>query len=300
MEEQKGEFPVSKVKVIGLVVALVLSIGCHSAVVKTDTFAEKAVLDSVAAHTISIATIYSMGETEWQKRVRGYDVQPGEKWGKETIKPWQEIVPIKMQTVDANGEPVRYLAYIGSGTIIKDNRAITVSHLFDHAENTTGYIIFAFKDGLDHPVECELLVRGNIAANWLNDYAIIRLKEDLGLPGLKIAESNPSDGEKVIFTGSVGGLAYFTRYGYLTRLQWYFNTGNDGRLHLTEFGTDMFWVCYPGGPGDSGGSVKNVRGEIVGIIAWGLTVHEENYCLINQVQYLWNFLRAAGMENLAR
>jgi hypothetical protein len=252
------------------------------------------VVQKVKAHTLSVATIYAMSEEEWSRRVS--ERNPGVIWRRDGNL--QQIIPIQQEITGEDGKPIKFLAYIGAATLLKDNYAITVSHLFDHSENTQGYLIWAFMEGLDRVIECELVARGNIDANWMNDYAVIKLKEDLGLPGLKIAKVEPNCGDLVIYSGSVGGLAFFTRFGRITQLQAYFNVGSDGKLHLSPFGEGAYWIVYPSGNGDSGGSIKNLDGEIIGIMYVGVTVYDECYVFSNRLEYLWYFLKAAKLEHL--
>lgn len=245
------------------------------------------------AHTISVVTIYAMSEEEWQRRVEAR--QAGAFRGDPTL-----FVPLNAQVTDQDGKPIKFLAYIGSATIIADNHAISVSHLFSQEAGTYGYKTFAFKDGMDHAVECDLVAKGDIEADWCNDYAVVRLREDLGLPGLKIATAAPKEGDLVIYSGSVGGLAFFTRFDTLQIIRGYFEVGQDGQLHLKLFGPDWFWVIHESGPGDSGGSIKNLKGEIIGIMYVGISVYQSQWVFSNQQFYLWQFLKANGLEYLAQ
>lgn len=255
-----------------------------------------AVVQKVSDHTLSVATIYSMGEEEWQRRVS--KPKPGMIWKDGDLGRWMNLIPPCLNRFNGGQDPEKFIAYIGSATLLKNNYALTVSHLFNHEENTTGRTTWAFKEDLDHAVECELICRGDIDLNWVNDYAVIRLQEDLGLPGLKISRTEPIPGEEVIFSGSVGGLAFFTRYGRITQLSAYFRVGDDGKLRLVPFGDQKFWIIYPSGPGDSGGSIKNANGDIIGIIYVGIEVYQEQYCFSNPLPVLHQFLFDAGLSYL--
>jgi hypothetical protein len=249
-------------------------------------FADPDVVQKIDDHTLAVATIYAMSEEEWTKRIQN---RPR----------WQQIIPM-LGVGFVQQKPARFLAYIGSATVLKDNYAITVSHLFDHEPETYGYKIWAFKRGIDHPIECELVCRGDISKNAVNDYAVICPKENLGVPGLKIATVEPRMGDRVIWSGSVGGLAFFTRFGHITKLGQYLNVPADGRLHLSYFEEFDFWVVYPSGPGDSGGSVKNCRGEIIGILYVGINVYEEQYVFSNPLDFLWAFLGENNLTELGK
>ena len=47
---------------------------------------------------------------------------------------------------------------------------------------------------------------------------------------------------------------------------------------------------FPGGPGDSGGSICNTRGELTGIMYCGLTNYSEEYIFANPLSMLREFL----------
>jgi S1-C subfamily serine protease len=286
-----------KLAILGILLLLVASCSKISTVRVVEPTFSPEVVQKVCNHTLSVATVYTMDETEWNRRVA--NPKPGMIWKDKDMEKWRKIIPKNLSLLSNNSDPQKFLAYIGSATLLKNNYAITVSHLFSHGDNTTGRTIWAFKDGLDHAVECDLICRGDIDQNWVNDYAVIRLQEDLGLPGLKIAKTDPMPGDEVIFSGSVGGLAFFTRYGRITQLSAYFEVGDDGKLHLVPFGDLKFWIIYPSGPGDSGGSIKNANGEIIGIIYVGIEIYQEQYCFSNPLPRLWDFLNANNLTYLS-
>ena len=236
----------------------------------TPQFAPENIVRKIRRHTVSIATYYVMNEPEYSKFM-------AEKSG--IIK-----VPVKVD------EPKRAAAIIGSGTIVKDNHVVTVRHMFDDHYGVSFSAIWVFIPGWDHAVEAELVCKSKEGTFW-DDYAVIRLKEKVRLPGLPIAKKQPNVGEKVIFTGSVGGFAFFSRFGYVTELHWNFRRAADGTLHLTPWEEFPYMVTFPGGPGDSGGSICNIKGELAGIMYCGVTNYSEEYIFSNPLSKLREFLK---------
>jgi S1-C subfamily serine protease len=199
------------------------------------------------------------------------------------------------------GKPIKTIAYIGSGTLLKDNHIITVRHLFDHDANTYDRKIWVFHQQVDHPIEADLIAitENKVDNDYYNDYACIKLRENLGLPGLPIAKKDPQLGEKVMFGGSVGGTAFFLRFGVVSHFKYYFRKDDDGRLHLSHWVKYQFTTVSPSGPGDSGSAIINTQGEIVGVIYIGVNIYEQMYCFSNPVEMLWEFLEEHHLKWLA-
>ena len=256
-------------------------------------FAPQSVVESIDAHTVAIATYFTVPAEQAEKLACNGDamLMPSD-----TERFWRERIPQPMQERPGT----RTIAYIGAGTILKDNHIITVRHLFDKDYEYQEMAIWVFKAGLDHAVRADVVAISDSDA-MSDDYAVIKLREDLGLPGLKIAESGDlKKGDKIIWSGSVGGMAFFTRFGYVTDWKYYFRKADDGTLHLSFYEEFNYWCLYPGGPGDSGGSVKNVRGEIVTIMYCGLNVYKEHYIFGNPVSMLWAFLSKHNLGYLGK
>jgi len=212
-------------------------------------------------------------------------------------------IPILVKTDQAAGQKI--VAYLGAGAIVKNNHVLTVNHLFDHdrQDNTKLLAIWILKQGTDHPIKAKLIARTECekSGEMANDYALLKMEEDLGLPGLEIAQPGTlKDGQRVIFSGSTGGLAFFSRFGYVTKLQQFFSKDSKGMLHLSFWEDFPFWVVYPGGAGDSGGAVTNTQGEIVTVMYCGITVHEENYVLSNPTKMIWEFLEKYNLKRLLK
>jgi len=260
---------------------------------------DKSVIETVRRHTVSIAVYYTMSEIEYNRRM---DEPKSKKWSMSGNGYfWKQLViPVKPVDVQNIATPVKCLAYIGSGTVLKNNYILSVKHLFDHGENALSMVIWVFTESGDHPISAEVVATSE-GKTEVDDYALIRLKEDLKLPGLKVADKDVAKiGDQVIVTGSPGGIGFFMRFLRLTKFDWYFKTTEDGVLHLASYEDFPFWCIYPGGPGDSGGSIKNLRGEIVGILYCGIEVYSENYVFANPTVFIWDFLRKIGYEVLGK
>ncbi len=274
-------------------------------------FASPAVVQKVKDHRVAIAVYYSMSPQEYLRRQ------------KQTITLWSNFnfksseaknenleidikyleIPVLIKTDQATNQ--KLVAYLGAGAIVKNNHVLTVNHLFDHDHQNNAKLlaIWILKEGVDHPIKAELIARTKCeySGEMANDYALLKMEEDLGLPGLEIAKpGNLKHGQRVIFSGSTGGLAFFTRFGYVTQLQHFFSKDLEGRLHLSFWEDFPFWVVYPGGAGDSGGPVTNIQGEIVTMMYCGIAVHEENYVLSNPTAMLWEFLEKYNLKRLLK
>jgi S1-C subfamily serine protease len=227
-----------------------------------------------------------MPQEEWEQRMSRDDGIPKVDVG-------------NAQTPD--GKPIKCIAYIGSGTLMKDNYVITVRHLFDHDENTYSRTIWVFHQQVDHPLEADLIAitENQTEEDYFNDYACIKLRENLGLPGLPLAKKDPVIGEKVMFGCSVGGAAYFLRFGVVSHFKWFFRKDVEGRLHLSKWTEYHFTTVSPSGPGDSGSAVINTKGQIVGIVYIGVNIYEQMYCFSNPVEKLWDFLEQHHLKYLA-
>lgn len=260
---------------ITIVLCFMFQLGCNLG--PTPYFAPPSVIENVYDHIVSIAVYYFMPETEWQQRQ--FESSP-------------EVQVNIDDVTDQDGKPVKCIAYIGSGTILQDDHIITVRHLFDHEANTYSRKIWVFHQRVDHPIEADLIAITNNKdeADYYNDYAVIKMRENIGLPGVTIAEQDVMLGEKVMFGCSVGGSAYFLRFAYASHFKWFFRKDEEGRLHLTAWVNYQFTTVHPSGPGDSGSGIFNIGGQLVGIAYIGVNIYEQMYCFSNPVDMIWTFL----------
>ncbi len=330
-----------KILIIGLLVIFLVACSTWK---YSSKFAPESTIQKLIGHRVAVATYYEMYEQEYLRRinkikqVRNYqDIPIFIEQNRETqdvtvaylgadnptyyqmpkkeylitidkikqIKNYRDIENVPIFIKKDKETRLVTVAYLGAGMIIKDNNILTVNHLFDKERQYNYMYTWVFKEGVDHPIEAELVARTECElitqGVHFNDYAIIKMEEDLGLPGLKIAKPGTLQlGDKVIFTGSTGGFAFFSRFGYMTKLDEYFQKDFEGKLE--RFSREKFplWTVYPGGPGDSGGSVINIKGEIVTIMYCGVTNYSEEYIFGNPTQIIWDFLKEHNLEHLAR
>lgn len=279
-----------------LVVVILVFSGCYAKPnFYAPYFAPESVIKKTDNHTIAIATYFTMGEEEYQKRLsKRKEGAIRISQGDTLWEFWERQVAIPL---DKKKEGIFTIAYIGSGTMLKRNYALSVNHLFDHADNTYDMQIWVLKEGLDRAVEADLVCHSDNEI-FADDYAIIKLRENLGLPGLKISKFPIQKGEKVIFSGSLGGLAFFTRFGFATGLRYFFRRDSDGVLHLSHWESYSYVANLHSGPGDSGASIKNIDGEIVGLIYCGIDVYG-HICFSNPLYILHNFLAKHNLSWLA-
>lgn len=264
-----------KLVILSIVFALFLSTGCSQR--PTPYFAPPSVIANVYNHIVSIAVYYYMSEQEWEKRLH--------------LDQDEDSIFLDPKE-DYQGKPIKCVAYIGSGTILRDNSILTVRHLFSHDDNTYSRTIWVFHQNVDHPIEADLLAmtEKKTEDDYFNDYAVIQMREDLGLPGIPVATKDASLGEKVMFGCSVGGTAFFLRFGYASKFRRFFTKDDGGRLHLSYWTDYEFTTVHPSGPGDSGSGIFNIHGELVGVAYIGVNIYEQIYCFSNPVSMIWDFL----------
>ena len=267
-------------KKFAILLCLVFMVSC---VGYNPYFAPKSVVEIIDEHTVAIAVYYTMPEEEWRQRI--LNKNPGE-----------ILIDVGIeQKID--GKPVKCIAYIGSGKIISDptreysNKVLTVAHLFDHEENTYNMVPWVVRKGDANFHRATVLAKSE-HKEFCDDYAVLAVQtSSWRLPGLKIAKKEVKKGERVILSGSVGGSAFFTRFCVTTSFHKFFKRDNEGQLHLSfwnEF--EYLPTVYPGGNGDSGSSVCNLRGEIVGVVYCGVELYAEDYLFSNPLQMLKDFL----------
>lgn len=291
-------------KLVVVLIAFLLSCACA---VRLQRFAPERVVEKIDKHNFSIAVFYTMSPEEWKKRVQKKDLkEPGviqkselmvtygdsefERWAKLTgVEEVQGI--LSDQQYDEKGRPIKIVAYMGNGTCVKGDNVLTAAHLLKHGgDEVYSRNVWVFAEGLASAIEADVVAISDDRNVW-DDYALVHLTRHLGLPGLKIAKPySLKPGDAIIYTGSVGGLSFFTRYGFATTARWRLRRNWDGRLALKEYEKFDYWAVYPGGPGDSGGTIKNVKGEIVTILYCGIYTHNEQYIFGNPTRFLWRFL----------
>jgi hypothetical protein len=213
---------------------------------------------------------------------------------------WPLAVPITRQ------DGTTLVAIIGAGTLLKDNYAISVAHLFqlndDQGQPLKRVQSWALQRNLDHPVVAEVVAQTALSEgeNFYNDYAVVKLKENLGLKGISIAEDSAAQGEPVLFAGTINGVAFFARFGFMTEFHQFFRRDDQGQLHLSQWVDFPFSCVYPGGGGDSGGGVFNTRGQLIGVMYCGVEIASVEYIFTNPLSLLKEFLTNHNLTRLLK
>lgn len=277
---------------ISLAILAILFVGCKAPVALQYEF-PAAATKLAQDHEVAIATVFYMAEDEYN--IRLIEAQKGFAG----IHYLEGILPLGRITylLGQKGD-VYAIAYLGAGGIIGNNHVLTVRHLFEHDQNTVAMKIYVYQKDAMLAIESELVAITS-GPKFCDDYAVIKLSVPLGFPGLKLATIEGRDGEPIIFIGSTGGLAFHTRYGFLTHASRYFE--REGEIMALNRWDDFDLVMtYPGGPGDSGGIIVNARGELLGIMYCGVTVYSEEYIFTNPIRMAWDFLTSNKLDGLAR
>ena len=275
-------------KIIWLIL-LIFFTGCASVnYFYNPYFAPEEIITKAERHNVSIVVYYFMSPEEYNRRM-------------------QQMVRNVLRTpINSDkkwlGLPTKIIAYLGAGTILKDNYIISVKHLFNRDENTYDKKIWIVREGMKEFVETELIAvsESNLDKEFQNDYAVIKAKKDLGVEGIKISKTEIKKGEKVIFTGSLNGSSFFTRFGYATTFKWFYRKDENGKLHLSHWVGYKFITVYPGGAGDSGGGIIDINGNLVGIMYCGVNMNDENYVFSNPISMLWDFLKKHHLEDIGQ
>lgn len=249
-------------------------------------FAPDKVIESIDNHSVAIAVYYIMGEEEFNRRYDRHDT------------PTSELCQVIF--IDTpNQQGLKQVAYIGAGTVLKDNHIITVAHLINHDENTLGTHIYIFKKGYEWYYEADVIAKCYMQESTYDDYAVLKVRKDMHLPGVKISPTPPQIGDKVIYVGSPRGLAFCRRFGYLSSQKYRLYKADDGNLHIGYWERFEYYMVTGGSPGDSGGGIFNKKGELIGIMYYGVNIgHTPVFS--NPLKYLWRFLDVVQLRHLGR
>lgn len=192
-----------------------------------------------------------------------------------------------------------YLVFIGAGILLQNDFVITATHLVSDSDKQLeqyDQIIYVIMKGDDTPRDAYVVAKTALRDDdmFYQDYALLKLTDPSGLSGITIAEHQPPVGTPIIHAGSVTGVVWFIRYGFLTEFHMFFRSTGTGTLHISKW-TDFPFMCvYPGGPGDSGGGIFNADGELVGMMFCGLDIASTQYVFSNPLYVLKEFLKLAG------
>ncbi len=146
---------------------------------------------------------------------------------------------------------------LGSGVLVnKNGKIITAAHVVNNAEA----IRIVFKDGQKLPAKIVALSRGA-------DVALLQCDGVIHHP--IVARMGNSDnvriGDKVMVIGSPMGLDHSLSVGYISRRD------RDGNSHNGLRRMEFFQMDAAINTGNSGGTMFNMKGELIGIVSFILT-----------------------------
>lgn len=139
---------------------------------------------------------------------------------------------------------------IGSAVLISaDGLALTAYHVIERASN----------------LSAQTLNRKRYAVTVVGyddqyDLALLRVAVPRGTPYLPVASARPSVGDAVLAVGNGGGTFLQPKVGRLT--------GLDADAGRADFPPGTLQMDAPLVPGDSGGPILNVKGELTGIVSY--------------------------------
>ncbi len=162
---------------------------------------------------------------------------------------------------------------LGSGFVIdKSGLVATNYHVIEGAKKAT--VTFpADKENKSY------MVTGFLAIQPGKDLALIRIRsEENSFPALRLADAPPAKGERVFAFGSPLGLSGSVSDGLVSSLRsgrelrdiFQSMAHSDIYVDSMNYDTDAEWIqiTAPISPGNSGGPLVNVRGEVVGVNTW--------------------------------
>ncbi|MDV6374864.1 S1C family serine protease [Deinococcus arenicola] len=139
---------------------------------------------------------------------------------------------------------------IGSAVLISaDGLALTAYHVIERAENLSAQTLNKKR----YAVEV-------VGYDDQYDLALLRVAVPKGTPFLPLASARPGIGDAVLAVGNGGGAFLASKVGRLT--------GLDADAGRADFPPGTLQMNAPLVPGDSGGPILNVRGELTGIVSY--------------------------------
>lgn len=164
----------------------------------------------------------------------------------ESVEPSVAHIDVRVET------RVHYASSSGSGWVFDaDGHVVTNAHVLRGAE----VIRVQLSDGRLY--EAEL-----VGADPLTDIAVVRLPETHGLiPAVRASGQHPRQGERVFAFGSPFGFKFSMSEGIISGL----GREPEGAVASSYGYTNFIQTDAAVNPGNSGGPLVNVRGEVVGM-----------------------------------
>lgn len=155
-------------------------------------------------------------------------------------------------------------ASVGSGFVINtDGSIVTNYHVIEGAVSAE----VQFENGDKYPVAGFTVVDKEL------DLAVIKINVDPGkLSRLRIAKALPSKGETVAAFGAPRGLSFTTSNGIISAIR------NSADFKVRSAGTYL-QTTTPISPGNSGGPLVNMRGEVVGVNSFKMEGENLNFAV---------------------
>ena len=143
----------------------------------------------------------------------------------------------------------------GSSVIEKGYYIITNSHVIENAiHSEKSLITVTLTDGTSYPADV-------VGSDTVGDIAILKIKESKSLPVAVLANKNYDlkVGEDIIAIGNpLGQLGGTVTNGFVSAL--------DREIEIDGVKMNLLQIDAPVNPGNSGGGLFNLRGELVGIV----------------------------------
>lgn len=162
---------------------------------------------------------------------------------------YKAVLPsvVSLSVVKNDGSKASGTAFMA----LKDGCGVTAWHMVENAKSVKA----KFSDGE------EFEVSGLIDKDEKRDVALIKVKV-ADKPLLKMLQGDPEVGSKVYAIGSPLGLDFSITDGVLSQIR-------------TIDGLKQYQVSCPVSKGSSGGPVVNNKGEVLGVVSWGLVEGNE-------------------------
>ncbi|MBP7274696.1 MAG: PDZ domain-containing protein [Kiritimatiellae bacterium] len=175
------------------------------------------------------------------------------------------LVRVEVVSEEASGGRMEKERGSGSGTIISSEGHVLTNH---HVAGKATRLICRLADGREIPAEL-------VGTDALADIAVLRLDLTALRPGERLPVAEFADsrevkvGDAVLAMGSPGGLNQSVTRGIASNTALLLPRGMQGKMQLDgeDVGSLVRWIAHDAQifPGNSGGPLVNMRGQIIGV-----------------------------------